>query len=72
MALRSSGIDARTYLCRAPLDRIDGLNVERTRTRGSKFLNNAHVLYRKCLFIYHALLSIYILRTYLNQYSSLE
>ena len=23
MALRSSGIDARTYLCRAPLDRID-------------------------------------------------
>ena len=23
MELRSSGIDARTYLCRAPLDRID-------------------------------------------------
>ena len=23
MALRSSGIDARTYLCRAPLDRVD-------------------------------------------------
>ena len=23
MALRSSGIDVRTYLCRAPLDRID-------------------------------------------------
>ena len=30
------------------------LNVERTHTRetrGSRFLNNAHVLYRKCLFI---------------------
>ena len=30
------------------------LNVERTptrETRGSRFLNNAHVLYRKCLFI---------------------
>ena len=37
MALRSSGIDARTYLCRAPLDHIDvrTLNVERTHTRDS-------------------------------------
>ena len=54
MALRSSGIDARTYLCRAPLDRIDVRTPQRrthSHSSGSRCLNNAHVLYRKCLFV---------------------
>ena len=52
-----------------PLDRIVvRLNVERTHTRetrGSRFLNNAHVLYRKCLFIVR---NKYSARTYRSEW----
>ena len=68
MALRSSGIDARTYLCRVLLDHIDVRNVERTHTRethGSRFQNNAHVLYRKCLVIVRVK---YSARTYRSEW----
>ena len=44
------------------------LNVECTHTRetcGSRFLNNAHVLYRKCLFIVH---NKYSARTYRSEW----
>ena len=44
------------------------LNVERTHTRetrGSRFLNNAHVLYRKCLFIVR---NKYSARTYRSEW----
>ena len=71
MLLRSSGIDAHTYLCRAPLDRIivHTLNDERTQTgetRDSSFLNNAHILYRKCLFIVR---NKYSARTYRSKWN---
>ena len=62
MALRKSEIDARTYFVRpltiwiyAPHE-LNTVYTERTHirstSRGSRVLNNAHVLHRKCLFTF--------------------